>query len=130
MHDCIRYSGPIQSNGYGSGSPHVRAYVKANGPVPDGCEIHHTCEVPTCINHRHLVAKNVSEHRSEHSRGGRNACAKLTDLDAIDIWDLHHSGVWKRHELADAFGVSQTTIQRIISGNGWKHLKLGPSRSR
>lgn len=35
---------------------HRASYEAAHGPVPDGTEINHTCQVTRCVNPRHLEA--------------------------------------------------------------------------
>jgi hypothetical protein len=37
-------------------------------PVPDGCEAHHTCETPWCVNPWHLRVLTQTGHRQQHRK--------------------------------------------------------------
>lgn len=71
---CWEWTGPMDSSGYGKGyDPHQPprkrvdwahriSYRKANGPIPAGHEIDHTCQNTRCINPTHLDAVSKAEH--------------------------------------------------------------------
>ena len=44
---------------------HVQAWVEANGPVPEGLEIHHRCRVKACYEAEHLQALTHAENCAE-----------------------------------------------------------------
>jgi DNA invertase Pin-like site-specific DNA recombinase len=54
--------------------------------------------------------------------GERNGKAKLTNLQVASIKEMSRRGV-PREELIKNFKVSKSTIQRIIVGEIWKHVK-------
>lgn len=69
---CKPYRGKLDADGYGSHGAHRKAWVKANGPIPDGLEIDHLCNNRACQNveHMELVThaenyKRVVERRME-----------------------------------------------------------------
>ena len=41
---------------------HRFAYTEFVGPIPDGYQINHLCEVPLCVNPNHLEAVTAKEH--------------------------------------------------------------------
>ena len=65
--DCWLWTSELTVKGYGRFTPygrqHLRAhrvsYELANGPVPDGLVIDHTCRVRHCVNPAHLEAVTV-----------------------------------------------------------------------
>lgn len=47
---------------------HRVIYEEKYGPIPNGKEVHHTCENKSCINIEHLVALTKDEHRKIHMK--------------------------------------------------------------
>lgn len=45
---------------------HRWAWINRHGSIPEGFQIHHTCENPACVNPDHLEAVSVSEHVERH----------------------------------------------------------------
>ena len=57
MNDCIRWTGTIDSDGYGrlgGRLAHRVAYEKAVGEIPTGLELDHVCRNKACVNPAHL----------------------------------------------------------------------------
>lgn len=75
--DCLTWTGSIQTKGYGSTTDgfgrstlaHRRAWIAANGPIPDGLTVDHLCMNKRCVNVDHMEVVT----RSENSRRGRRA---------------------------------------------------------
>ena len=84
---CWLWVGPT-NGGYGqlwyttdSGTPtttttHRVMYLSFVGPIPDGFQVHHTCEVRRCVNPAHLQAISRQDHGSLHAAEHleRNPC--------------------------------------------------------
>jgi hypothetical protein len=51
---AIRHGVPVQVHRY--------SYELANGPIPDGFDVHHTCHVRRCLNPAHLQALSRSQN--------------------------------------------------------------------
>lgn len=47
---------------------HRVLWEDANGPIPAGHEIHHTCFDHRCVNPAHFALLTISEHRRLHAR--------------------------------------------------------------
>jgi len=49
-------------------SAHCIIFEAVCGPIPDGCQLHHECENPLCVNPFHLTPKSPRDHVIEHER--------------------------------------------------------------
>lgn len=66
---CWIWQAGKDSAGYGSvrdgtriRKAHAVYWERANGPVPNGMELHHLCRVPCCVNPDHLKPLTRAEH--------------------------------------------------------------------
>lgn len=65
---CWPWLGATTADGYG---PYSACYVIANGPVPEGLELDHTCRNRPCCNPRHLEPVTHAENmRRWHAARG------------------------------------------------------------
>lgn len=72
--ECWDFTGPRNFQGYGMHAgqgAHRFAWISANGPIPDGKIICHTCDRPCCVNPRHLYAGSYSDNARDHIARGR-----------------------------------------------------------
>lgn len=122
MTPCILHPGPINARtGYGQPvafqgrrvSPHVRAYVEAKGPVPDGKQVHHRCRTRACIRGGHLRAVTPAQNIRQ------SALAKLTARHVRSIRRQIRDGE-KQRTIAERFGVTEQTICDIKQGRSWR----------
>jgi hypothetical protein len=127
MADCILWTGRMHAAGYGvdrvpsSGwrakdgrdvLAHRLAWERANGPIPEGLQVHHRCENRRCINVEHMELLGVREHAGASGHG------KLTQADADEIRRLRQEG-HRGTEVAEAFGVSVQQVCHIFKGRCW-----------
>lgn len=127
----------VASGGYGQfnldGKPvraHRLSWELANGPVPAGLQVCHTCDNPPCVNPRHLFLGTIKENAHDRDRKGRarpgwvpgskNGCAKLTEAQVVDIRARAFNETYQ--SLATEFGVSRTLISMIVSRKQWTHI--------
>ena len=81
--DCWSWTGRPNSDGYGTfyETPttkwlaHRWAYVQANGPIPDGYEIDHLCNVPICVRPDHLEAVSPEQNNARRAQR-RDSCKR------------------------------------------------------
>lgn len=63
----------------------------------------------------------ITKGRQYHPFGEDNGQAKLTESDVISIRRLRAKG-WKYREIAERFGVHQTTVLSVVTRECWKHV--------
>lgn len=108
---------------------HRVAWELANGPIPDGLCVCHSCDNGFCVNPKHLWLGTHMENMIDRDRKGRNinhrgsmhGMAKLTESDVLAIRGLWRSGR-SQTEIARDFPVTKHAIFRIVNRRTWKHL--------
>lgn len=106
---------------------HVIAYSDVYGPIPEGLEVCHDCDNPSCVRPDHLFLGTHAENFSDAVAKGRipsgekNHLSKLTEQEVIEIRRLRSQGIG-RNELADRFGVTGNNIWCIVARKSWKHI--------
>lgn len=129
---CIRFTGGLNSSGYGNlwvdgktVGAHRVAYELANGPIPKGSVLRHTCDNRYCVNPKHLVLGTHRDNMEDMTKRGRQAKGSqistcvLTEDDVRFIRSSDKSGV----ELARILGISPVTISRIKRRLTWQHVE-------
>lgn len=105
---------------------HRVAWSLTNGPIPDGAVIRHHCDNPPCCNPAHLEPGSVQENAADRvarnrQPGGELAPrAKLTRASVIEIRLRYDGRRGILTALAREYGVSRTTITRIVTGRLWQ----------
>jgi hypothetical protein len=125
---CHEWRGSRSRDGYGNLSmcgvawlAHRLAYTAANGPIPAGKVVRHTCDNPPCINPAHLTTGTIAENvhdsiaRKRFANGERMPRHKLTDTDVAEIRRLAMAGVLSR-DIATQFSIHQSYVTRLASG--------------
>ncbi len=110
------------------------AYEIWVGPIPEGFDIHHTCQHRACICPDHLEALPHGRHMGLHSQSGvwageKNGRAKLSERDVQVIRVL--GNLVKPQTWADQYGVSLRSIYNVLAGRTWRYVELPnfPKRS-
>ena len=81
--------------------------------IPEGQVIRHKCNRPQCVNPHHLTPGTQMENMRDMLNANRQGWVrKVSDKDIADI----QASKLKGSELARKYGVSNTTIHRIIKG--------------
>lgn len=92
--------------------------------------IMHTCDMPNCVNPKHLIhgtqadniADMVAKGRRVVLKGSAQGGAKLTEADIPIIrMRLKYGATYA--SISRDYGVSETTIRFIDIGKNWKHVK-------
>ena len=88
----------------------------------------HTCDVPRCVNPKHLFLGTQTENMSDRDvklrlcHGEKSPKAKLSEVDVLKIIDMYNSRSGTCRSIAKVYGVSQTSIWYIIKGRNWKRI--------
>lgn len=93
-------------------------YKRHRGELADDEHIHHLCGVRLCVNPDHLEKMTAQEHHSLHSRGSANPNHRISLLTVEAIRILLKDGTLTQFEIAECFGVAQTTVSKIKRGAG------------
>jgi hypothetical protein len=108
---------------------HRISWELANGPIPAGLFVCHTCDVRICVRPDHLFLGTHSDNMQDMHRKGRantravcgeeHYAARLTEADVRAIRTATGQTL---SALARAFGVSRTHIRDIRIGKKWAYL--------
>ena len=142
---CLVWEGSKTRHGYGyltarrlSASPlyvHRLAWESCFGPIPDGFDVCHRCDNPSCCNPDHLFVGTRSENMRDMAakrrhpfqrgvgrirRGSLATGAKLTDAAVRDILATDPSV--PARVLACRYGVSLGAIHHVRARKTWAHI--------
>jgi hypothetical protein len=115
---------------------HRVTYMLSKGTIPDGFQVQHLCNNPSCCNPNHLELGNQlknMQYKVKCNRqpiGERNGNSILTEDQVKDIHKLYKEGLLKHRrgqcyiteQIAQRFGVHKRTVERIIRGEIWNHV--------
>jgi hypothetical protein len=92
-------------------------YEKTVGPIPQGFDLHHKCDNPSCVNPSHLTPAT----RGDNVLASRSA--KLTLDQAIEVRRRRRAGE-KLAGLAKEFGVTPQRVYQLAHGIARSDLPL------
>lgn len=134
---CRLWLGGVSGSGYGimsvanrSQLVHRISYQEFRGPIPPGQCVLHECDVRICVNPEHFFLGTKGENNSDRKKKGRNAPregenntqVKLSDSEVLEIRRLVDSERITQREIAEQFGVTQSTISAIKLRQIWTHI--------
>lgn len=135
---CWEWAANRQVAGYGQftirdGVPtvaHRVSFALTYGPIPPGGVVCHTCDNPPCVRPDHLFLGTQADNAADMFAKGRQGIrhhgeakpsARLTEAEVREIRAAPaHFGVLR--ELSRQYGVSNTTIRKIRTGEKWSHV--------
>ena len=137
---CWLWTDALDRDGYGrlqidgkAVKAHRLAYELHCGPVPSGKMVCHKCDTPCCVNPDHLYAGDNQANMDDMVRRGRsvvminpnpgsqNGRAVLNEAQIHQVF--HLSRKMSIRAVARHFGVTPTTIKRILTKERWAHVR-------
>lgn len=128
---CWIWKGGQAGDGYGSFDQeraHRVAYELFIGPIPEGRDICHSCDVPLCVRPAHLfpgTPKQNSEDmvtKGRSVRGEKQHSAKLTAELVKQIRELYVPYRVPMKQVAATLDVSLWAVYDVIRGKSWGWL--------
>ncbi len=134
---CWIWAGTDFKQGYGTISWEGKnrktsrlAYWAWNGDIPEKMFVCHSCDTPQCLNPKHLFLGTPAENaqdcarkkRFPDRRGSKNVSSVMDDRLVKAIKEMSRLGLSGAH-ISRVIGVSDTTVNRVISGRSWSHIK-------
>jgi hypothetical protein len=94
------------------------AWFLETGVWPAPLWVLHHCDNPPCVRFDHLFLGTQVENMADMARKGRSAHVRLTpeQVRAIRVAD------GSQRQIAKAFGVTQSTVWRILHGQQRRHI--------
>jgi hypothetical protein len=141
MGGCTLWEGAVAPSGYGkfpttrfgTRVAHRVAWIRANGPIPSGMLVCHTCDTPLCVNLEHLFlgtpADNMRDKmlkgrcsRTATTRpGGGHPRATLSDAEALQMRE-HYAGGANRQAISLLYDVPLDVVKKIIYRRSYTHI--------
>jgi hypothetical protein len=133
--ECWNWTASLSRAGYGTfalgGRPRIAsrvAYTFANGPIPEGLCVCHSCNNRKCVKPAHLwlgTKKDNSRDMAQKKRCGKwdnrgvnNPLARLTEENVKHILVKEHS----QAEYAKLYKVDRSCISLVQRGVNWRHV--------
>lgn len=120
-------------------SAHRASWMLFNGDVPDGMQVLHKCDIPSCVNPEHLFLGTQKDNIRDMREKGRapkgdavarrvaalprgrthhRSSAKLTEDQVREI----KAAAGSQREIAERYGVCQQLISKIKRNEYWRHI--------
>lgn len=124
--ECWMWIGALTGKGYGKmtinhkgASAHVIAYQIQRGPIEDGVQVLHHCDMPACVRGDHLFKGSQLDNMLDRAAKERH-WRKLTPEQVLEIRDGSLAGM-SQQAIADKYGVTQNLISKILLRQSRKH---------
>lgn len=131
---CWLWTGARQQANYGVFSfsstaktvyAHRVAWIMTNGPIPDGLNVLHRCDNPSCVNPAHLFLGTAQDNQDDAIVKGRREYGEAHGRAIVtedDVRMILSRNTESREILAREFGVSKGTISDIRGRRSWRHI--------
>jgi hypothetical protein len=106
---------------------HRVSWELTNGPIAAGMFVCHHCDNPPCCRPDHLFLGTAQDNQTDmrikgrSTRGERNARAKLTTADVVEIRRLLMAGL-RNCDVAERFNIARSVITNISKRKSWRHV--------
>jgi hypothetical protein len=149
--ECWGWAGGRGSKGYGSIlrdgkfiGAHRASWIIHYGEIPDGLDVLHHCDNPSCVNPLHLFVGTHKDNMDDRDAKGRqargdrhgfrldpnaipkgvqNGRSKLTDEQVRNMRTRYFNGGVTVRKLARLCGVAEQVAWKAIHRRTWRHVE-------
>lgn len=128
--DCWVWTAGKNRGGYGRfrvggrmRRAHRVSYSWANGPIPAGLDLDHTCHVPACVNPAHLRLATNAQNGQNLLGARRDSVSGVRGVGwhkASGKWQAHAGLDWKQHYL----GLFATVAEAEAVVTEWRRINM------
>ncbi len=125
---CWEWTGVVQNSGYGKTkvdrrqvSVHRAAYEAIYGAIPDGMFVCHHCDNRRCFRPDHLWLGTKADNNADMAAKGRQGWNQNLDAGKVRAIRARYPTESQR-ALAAEFGVSQSSIGRVVRRERWTNV--------
>lgn len=130
---CWLWTGSTTEDGHGRAwfngkqpPAHRVSWMMHKGPIPDGQQVLHKCDVACCVNPAHLYLGTDKDNVRDRVVRGRSAPvdhehapnAKLTQAQVDRIRAMRQQGATQA-ALSEHFGISRSQVGNIVNRRQW-----------
>jgi len=107
---------------------HRFSYELHNGPIPEGMCVLHRCDVPGCVNPKHLFLGTKADNNADCASKGRtcrgemNGNCVLSTQEVLRIRDIYMFGGISQRRIAAYFGIGRGTVRKVVQRMTWNYM--------
>lgn len=116
---------------------HRFSWELAFGHIPEGLQVLHECDNPSCVNPKHLflgtIRDNMADMMNKHRHakytnpesyiiGSKVKTSKLNDEKVREIRTLYCDGSLTQLQIANIFNIAKSNVCRIVNHKAWRHV--------
>lgn len=110
-------------------SAHRYAWIYPDYVIPEGMQVCHSCDNPSCCNPKHLFLGTNQDNVDDKVNKGRvpigekSGAHKMTNEKVASARAKYATGNVSLRQLVEEYGVTHNTMWCIIHNVTWKHVK-------
>lgn len=108
--------GLVSAGGRQQGAHRIAYELEHGCAIPDGLDVLHSCDNPSCVNPRHLSIGTHTDNMRDMAAKGRNRCRTKLTPDAIAAIRASEE---RPVDLAGRYGVHPSTITNVRARRVW-----------